>query len=59
MAARVQKVLAEILQAPEIRKKFEESGATVRASNINAAGFIAEESAKVKRIVDFAKISEE
>jgi tripartite-type tricarboxylate transporter receptor subunit TctC len=56
---RLQKVLAEILQSPEIRKKFEESGATVVSSSINATSFIAEESAKVKRIVDFAKISEE
>jgi tripartite-type tricarboxylate transporter receptor subunit TctC len=45
--------------SPEIRKKFEESGATVMPGSINPSNFINDESAKVKRIVEFAKISEE
>ena len=56
---RLNKALAEVLQSADIRKKFEESGATVIPSSVNAARYIDSESAKVKKIVDFARISEE
>jgi tripartite-type tricarboxylate transporter receptor subunit TctC len=59
LTQRLQKTLVDILQSPEVRKKFEDSGATVMSSTINPATFISDESAKVKRIVDFAKITEE
>jgi tripartite-type tricarboxylate transporter receptor subunit TctC len=56
---RVQQALADVLQSAEVRKKLEDSGAHLIPTSLGATAFIAAESAKVKRIVDFAKISEE
>jgi tripartite-type tricarboxylate transporter receptor subunit TctC len=55
---RLQKALAETMAAPEVRKKLEESGATMAPPGVALATFQASEIAKFKRIVDFAKISE-
>jgi tripartite-type tricarboxylate transporter receptor subunit TctC len=58
VAQRLQKTLAEAIASPELRKKLEESGATMAAPGVSLASFQAGEIAKYKRIVDFAKISE-
>ena len=58
VAARLKKALAETLQAPEVRKKLEETGSTVANPQLDLARFMAEESAKYKRIVEFARIEE-
>ena len=55
---RLQKALAETLASPELRKKLEESGATMAAPGVGLASFQAAEIAKFKRIVEFAKITE-
>jgi tripartite-type tricarboxylate transporter receptor subunit TctC len=58
VATRLKKALAETLQAPEVRKKLEETGSTVANPQLDLARFMAEESAKYKRIVEFARIEE-
>jgi len=55
---RLRKALAESLQAPEFRKKLEDSGSTVAPANVDMDKFLADESGKYQRIVDFAKIKE-
>lgn len=58
VAARLRKALAESLQTPEFRKKLEDSGSTVAPLNVEMNGFLAEESAKYQKIVNFANIKE-
>ena len=58
IAARLRKALAESLQTPEFRKKLEDSGSTVAPLNVEMNGFLAEESAKYQKIVNFANIKE-
>jgi tripartite-type tricarboxylate transporter receptor subunit TctC len=58
VAQRLQRALAETLATPEVRKKLEESGATMAPAGVALAGFQASETAKYRRIVDFAKITE-
>ena len=58
VSARLKKALAETLQAPEVRKKLEETGSTVANPQLDLARFMVEESAKYKRIVEFARIEE-
>lgn len=58
IAAKLHKALTEALQSPGLRKKLEESGSTVAAPNVDMARFLAQETAKYKRIVEFAKIKE-
>lgn len=58
ITARLRKALAESLQTPEFRKKLEDSGSTVAPINVEMNGFLAEESAKYQKIVDFANIKE-
>lgn len=58
VAARLKKALAETLQSPDVRKKLEETGSTVANPQLDLARFMAEESAKYKRIVEFARIEE-
>ena len=58
VAARLKKALAETLQAPEVRKKLEETGSTVANPQLDLARFMVDESAKYKRIVEFARIEE-
>lgn len=55
---RLRAVLAESLAAPELRSKLGESGATVFAPGSELGNFQAQEIAKYRRIVDFAKIKE-
>lgn len=56
--SKLKKALNESLQMPELRKKLEDSGSTVAALNVDMPRFLAQETAKYKRIVDFAKIKE-
>ncbi len=58
ITARLRKALAESLQTPEFRKKLEDSGSTVAPLNVEMNGFLAAESAKYQKIVDFANIKE-
>lgn len=58
VTARLKKALAETLQAPEVRKKLEETGSTVANPQLDLVRFMADESAKYKRIVEFARIEE-
>lgn len=55
---RLRTALAESLAAPELRSKLGESGATVFAPGVDLGGFQIQETAKYRRIVDFAKIRE-
>jgi tripartite-type tricarboxylate transporter receptor subunit TctC len=56
--ARLRTALREILQTPELRKKLEDSGSTIAPLDVDMARFLAEESAKYQKIVDFANIKE-
>ena len=56
--SKLKKALNESLQMPELRKKLEDSGSTVSALNVDMPKFLAQETAKYKRIVDFARIKE-
>jgi tripartite-type tricarboxylate transporter receptor subunit TctC len=56
--AKLKKALSESLQTPELRKKLQDSGSTVSPLNVDMPKFLNQETAKFKRIVDFAKIKE-
>ena len=55
---RLGKALADALASPEVRRKLEDSGATMAPAALNFGAFHAAEVAKYKRIVEFAKIEE-
>ncbi|MBT2299996.1 tripartite tricarboxylate transporter substrate binding protein [Variovorax paradoxus] len=58
IAARLRTALAESLQAPEFRKKLEENGSTVAPVKFDLGRYLADESAKYQKIVEFAMIKE-
>ena len=58
VAAKLKKALADSLQSPELRKKLEDSGSAIAPLNVDMPKFLAEETAKYKKIVDFAGIKE-
>ncbi|MDR7096244.1 Bug family tripartite tricarboxylate transporter substrate binding protein [Hydrogenophaga laconesensis] len=58
VTARLRKALAESLQTPEFRKKLEDSGSTVAPLHVEMGRFLAEESDKYQKIVEFANIKE-
>lgn len=58
VVAKLKKALNESLQTPALRKKLEDSGSTVSPLNVDMPKFLSQETAKYKRIVDFAKIKE-
>lgn len=58
VAARLRSTLAEVLKAPEFRRKMEESGSTIAPTGVDMPRFLEAETAKYQRIVDFAKIKE-
>lgn len=58
VAAKLRKALAEALQAPELRKKLEDAGSVIAPLNVDMPRFLAAETAKYQKIVDFAKIRE-
>lgn len=55
--ARLKKAFAEAMQSPELRKKLEDSGSTLAPSNIDLAEFLHAETAKYKKIIDHARIT--
>lgn len=58
VAARLKKALNESLQSPDFRKRMEAASSTVAATTLDVNKFLAEETAKYKKIVDFAGIKE-
>jgi tripartite-type tricarboxylate transporter receptor subunit TctC len=58
VVAKLKKALNESLQTAELRKKLEDSGSTVSPLNVDMPKFLNQETAKYKRIVEFAKIKE-
>ncbi|VCU68733.1 Tripartite tricarboxylate transporter family receptor [Pigmentiphaga humi] len=56
LTGKLRTALAKVLQAPEFRAKMEESGSTVADPGIDLSEFQAAETAKYRRIVEFAKI---
>jgi tripartite-type tricarboxylate transporter receptor subunit TctC len=58
VATKLRKALAEVLQTPEFRKKLEDAGSRIAPLHVDMARFLADEDAKYRRIVDFAKIKE-
>ncbi|MDD0839349.1 tripartite tricarboxylate transporter substrate-binding protein [Curvibacter sp. HBC61] len=58
VVSKLKKALAESLQAPELRKKLEETGSAIAPPQHDLGKFMAEETAKYKRIVEFARIEE-
>ncbi|OOG46555.1 tripartite tricarboxylate transporter substrate binding protein [Polaromonas sp. A23] len=55
--ARLKKAFDEAMQSPDLRKKLEESGSTLAPPNIDLPQFLNTETAKYKKIVDHAKIT--
>jgi tripartite-type tricarboxylate transporter receptor subunit TctC len=58
LVAKLRGALNETLQAPEFRKKLEESGSTIAPPNVDMPRFLADETAKYRKVVDFASIKE-
>lgn len=58
VTAKLKRALAESLQAPELRKKLEDSGSSIAPQNVDMPKFLADETAKYEKIVRFAKIEE-
>jgi tripartite-type tricarboxylate transporter receptor subunit TctC len=58
VATRLRQALGEVLQAPEFRRRLEESGSTIAAPNVDIGRFLAAEVAKYEGIVKFANIKE-
>jgi len=58
VVAKLKKALAESLQSPELRKKLEDSGSAIAPLNVDMPKFLADETAKYKKIVEFASIQE-
>ena len=56
--AKLKQALGDALQSPDFRKKMEASSSTVAAPGVDLAKFLVTETAKYKRIVDFAHIKE-
>lgn len=57
-AQRLQTALQETLALPEVRRKLEESGATMAPPGVSLAALQSQEIEKIRRVVDFAKIRE-
>jgi len=56
--AKLQKALADSLQSADLRKKLEDSGSAIAPLNVDMNKYLADETAKYQKIVDFAKIRE-
>ena len=59
IAAKLRTALAETLKAPDYRRSMEASGSVVPATQPDLGAFIASETAKYKKIVEFAHITDE
>lgn len=55
---RLHKALGDAIQVADVRKRLEDSGATMAPAGVNFASFHAAEIDKYRRIVEFAKIEE-
>ena len=55
---RLQRALADALQVPDVRKRLEDSGATMAPAGVNFGAFHSAEIEKYRRIVEYAKIEE-
>jgi tripartite-type tricarboxylate transporter receptor subunit TctC len=55
--ARLKKAFAEAMQSPELRKKLEDSGSTVAPAVADLPQFLNAETAKYKKVVDHARIT--
>jgi tripartite-type tricarboxylate transporter receptor subunit TctC len=58
VAAKLRTALAQVLQAPEFRKRLEDAGSRIAPPDVEMAKFLAAEDAKYRQIADFAKIKE-
>lgn len=58
ITGKLKSAFTETLQAPELRKKLEDSDATIYNSQPDLQKFLADETVKYQKIVDFAKIKE-
>ncbi|HSV53724.1 MAG TPA: tripartite tricarboxylate transporter substrate binding protein [Burkholderiaceae bacterium] len=58
VAEKIKKALNDSLQSPDFRKKMEAASSTVAATSVDVNKFLADETAKYKKIVDFAGIKE-
>jgi tripartite-type tricarboxylate transporter receptor subunit TctC len=58
VTAKLQKALQDGLQDPAMRKRLEDSGSKVFTGKEDSAAYLVSETAKYKKIVDFAKIKE-
>lgn len=58
VVAKLKKALTESLQAPELRKKLEDTGSTLPSAQVDLPKFLVDETAKYKKIVEFAHIQE-
>ncbi|MCV0438707.1 MAG: tripartite tricarboxylate transporter substrate binding protein [Hydrogenophaga sp.] len=56
--AKLRATLNDILQTPEFRKTLEDAGSTIAPPNVDMPRFLADETAKYQKVVDFAKITE-
>lgn len=57
--ARLKTAFNEAMQSPELHKKLEDTGATLAPLNVDMPRFLNAETAKYKKIVDHAKITNE
>ncbi len=55
--AKLKKAFGEAMQSPDLRKKLEDSGSTVAAPVADLPRFLEAETAKYKKVVDHAKIT--
>lgn len=55
--ARLKKAFDEAMQSPDLRKKLEESGSTLAPPNVDLSQFLNTETAKYRKIVDHARIT--
>jgi tripartite-type tricarboxylate transporter receptor subunit TctC len=58
VSTKLKRALAESLQAPDVRKKLEDSGSAIAPLNVDMPKFLAAETATYQKIVNFANIKE-
>jgi tripartite-type tricarboxylate transporter receptor subunit TctC len=58
IAVKLRKALDDTLQSPDFRRKMEATSSTVATGKVDVARFLQDETAKYKKIVEFANIKE-
>jgi tripartite-type tricarboxylate transporter receptor subunit TctC len=58
VVAKLRKALDDSLQSPDFRRKMEASSSTVATGKVDVARFLQDETAKYRKIVEFANIKE-